>query len=281
MNRTLEFTKMQGTGNDFVMVDARSLDMDWQALSVKVCRYHFGIGADGLILIMTSPQADLKMRIFNADGSEAQICGNGLRCFAKYAIDRRIVPGPVISVDTMAGIKQIETTSRNGKVVSARVNMGRPHLKAAEIPIALVLKEPVLDQTLKVGGRTLSVSAASMGNPHAVCFIEEKVEDFPLDEIGPLVEHHKLFPQRTNFEVVNIAGEGKLRVRVWERGVGETLACGSGACATAVISRLKNISKDNVDIMLPGGTLTITWDGKSDVFLKGPAEEVFTGVYQL
>jgi len=281
MNKTLEFTKMQGTGNDFVMVDARSLDMDWQALSVKVCRYHFGIGADGLVLIMKSSQADLRMRIFNADGSEAQICGNGLRCFAKYAIDRKIVPGPEISVETMVGIKLIETTSKNGNVVSARVNMGKPFLKASEIPIALVVKEPVLDQKLKVNGRTLTVSAVSMGNPHAVCVIEENVEDYPLSEIGPLVENHKLFPQRTNFEIVNVAGEGKLHVRVWERGVGETLACGSGACATAVVSRLKNISRDNVDIMLPGGTLTITWDGKSDVFLKGPAEEVFTGVYQL
>jgi len=272
---------MQATGNDFVMVDARSMDMDWQALSVKVCQYHFGIGADGLILIMNSSRADLRMRIFNADGSEAQICGNGLRCFAKYAIDRKLAAGPQISVETMAGINLIETAARNGKVASARVNMGKPRLKAAEIPIALVVKEPVLDQILKVGGRTLKVSAVSMGNPHAVCFTDDKVEDFPLEEIGPLVEHHKLFPQRTNFEIVNIVGEDKLRVRVWERGVGETLACGSGACATAVISRLKNKSKDHVDIMLPGGTLTITWDGKSDVFLKGPAEEVFSGVYQL
>lgn len=281
MNKTLEFVKMQGTGNDFVIVDARSLDMDWQTFAVKICRYHFGIGADGLILIMKSSKADLRMRVFNSDGSEAQICGNGLRCFAKYAIDKGIVAGPDLSVETMSGIKYIETTLKTGKVNSARVNMGKPHLKAAEIPIALVVKEPVLDQAVKVGGRTLNISAVSMGNPHAVCFIEEKVEDFPMGEIGPLIEHHKLFPQRTNFEIVNKAGEGKLRVRVWERGVGETLACGSGACATAVVSRLKNITKDNVDIILPGGTLTITWDGKSDVFLKGPAEEVFTGVFQL
>lgn len=281
MIKILEFTKMQGTGNDFIMVDARSLELDWPEIAVKGCRLHFGIGADGLILIMKSKEADLRMRIFNADGSEAQICGNGLRCFAKYAVDRKIIPGPDLSVETMAGIKLIETASSRGKVVSARVNMGRPQLNAAAIPIALVVKEPVLDQVIKVGPHTLTISAASMGNPHAVCFIEEKVEDFPLSEIGPLVEHHKIFPQRTNFEIVNVVGDGKLRVRVWERGVGETLACGSGACATAVISRLKHITKNDVDIMLPGGTLTISWDGKSDVFLKGPVEEVFSGVYQL
>lgn len=281
MNKTLNFVKMQATGNDFVMVDARSLEMEWKQLSIDVCRYHFGIGADGLILVMNSAQADLRMRIFNADGSEAQICGNGLRCFAKYAIDRNIVPGPQLSVETMAGIKVIETMHQDGKVIRATVNMGKPYLKAAEIPVSLDADGPVIDHAVDVAGRTLKVSTASMGNPHAVCFTDEKVEDFPLSEIGPLMEHHKLFPQRTNFEIVNRVGERKLKVRVWERGVGETLACGSGACATAVVSRLKNVTGDNVDIMLPGGTLTITWDGKTDVFLNGPAEEVFTGEYPL
>lgn len=281
MSKLLEFSKMQATGNDFIMVDARSLELDWADIAVRSCRPHFGIGADGLILIMSSSQADLRMRIFNPDGSEAQICGNGLRCLAKYTVDRKIVPGPDLSVETPAGIKLVETTSIRGKVVSARVNMGQPRLDAAAIPIALAVKEPALDRVIKAGHHTLTISAVSMGNPHAVCFIEESVEEFPLSEIGPLVEHHEIFPQRANFEIVNVVNDTKLRVRVWERGVGETLACGSGACATAVISRLKHISHNDVDIMLPGGTLTISWDGKSDVFLKGPVEEVFSGVYQL
>lgn len=281
MVKTLEFSKMQGTGNDFIMVDARDLDMDWKTLAEKACQSHFGIGADGLILIMDSDKADLKMRIFNADGSEAQICGNGLRCFAKYAIDRKIVTGPDLSVDTKAGVKLVDTISRKGKVIKARVNMGKPQFKAKRIPVALDTDQPILDHKLKIGTRTLAISAVSMGNPHAVCFIREDIQDFPLAEIGPLVENHRLFPQRTNFEVVNIVSDGKLRVRVWERGVGETLACGSGACATAVISRLKNITKDSVNVILSGGTLTISWDGKSDVFLSGPAEEVFSGVYLL
>ena len=281
MSKNLEFTKMQGTGNDFIMVDARLLDMDWKSLARKACRPHFGIGADGLILIMDSDKADLRMRIFNADGSEAQVCGNGLRCFAKYAIDRKMVTGQDISVETKAGVKLVKTTSRKGKVVRACVNMGKPQLKAERIPVARGTDQPVLDHKLKIGTKMLTISAVSMGNPHAVCFIGENVKDFPLSEIGPLVENHRLFPQRTNFEIVNIVGEGKLRVRVWERGVGETLACGSGACAVAVISRLKNITKDEVDIILPGGTLTVSWDGKSNIFLIGPAEEVFSGVYLL
>ena len=272
---------MQGTGNDFVVVDARPLDLKWRALAREACRQHFGIGADGLILIMNSDKADLRMRIFNPDGSEAQVCGNGLRCFAKYAIEHKIVAGPNISVETKAGVKLVETTQRKSKVVRARVNMGKPQLRAKRIPVALDTNQPVLDHKLKIGTRTLAISMVSMGNPHAVCFVADNVRDFPLSEIGPLVENHRLFPQKTNFEIVNIIGESKLRVRVWERGVGETLACGSGACAVAVIGRLKNLIKNKVGIILPGGMLNISWDGKSDVFLSGPAEEVFSGVYLL
>jgi diaminopimelate epimerase len=281
MNKSLKFSKMQGAGNDFVIVDARSLDMDWKSLAVNVCRYHFGVGADGFILVMNSSEADLKMRVFNTDGSEPQICGNGLGCFAKFAVDRGIVSGPSLSVETPAGVKIIETSQKAGKVASARVNMGQPRLKTADVPVAIVMDGPVLDHSLKFGSRTLKASAVSMGNPHAVCFIDEKVESFPLSEIGPLMEHHKLFPQRTNFEVVNVVDEGTLRARVWERGVGETLACGSGACAAAIVAHLKRTTKDIVDIILPGGTLTVTWDGKSDVFLEVPMEEVFTGEYLL
>ena len=281
MNNKLEFVKMQGTGNDFIMVDARDLDMDWSKLSVDICRNHFGIGADGLITIGNSSIADLKMRIFNADGSEAQICGNGLRCLAKYAVDGKLVRGPDLTVDTMAGVKKVDTVSEHGKVTRARVNMGKPVFKGKDIPVAIDNDGPILDQLVQVDGSELELSFVSMGNPHAVCFMKENVAKFPLLTVGPLVEHHTLFPQRTNFEIVNVLDGRSLQVRIWERGVGETLACGSGACAVAVVSRLKNITGENVDIMIPGGTLTISWDGKGDVYLEGPVEEVFSGEFEL
>ena len=163
----------------------------------------------------------------------------------------------------------------------ARVNMGKPVLKGKEIPVAIDGDGPILDQLVQVDGSEMELSFISMGNPHAVCFIKENVARFPLLTVGPLVEHHSLFPQRTNFEIVNVVDGRSLQVRVWERGVGETLACGSGACAVAVVSRLKNITGEDVDIMIPGGTLTISWDGKGDVYLKGPADEVFSGVFEL
>ena len=281
MNNKLEFVKMQGTGNDFIMVDARALDMDWSKLSVDICRNHFGIGADGLITIGNSSIADLKMRIFNADGSEAQICGNGLRCLAKYAVDGKLVRGPDLTVDTMAGVKKVDTVSEHGKVTRARVNMGKPVFKGKDIPVAIDNDGPILDQLVQVDGSELELSFVSMGNPHAVCFMKENVAKFPLLTVGRLVEHHTLFPQRTNFEIVNVLDGRSLQVRIWERGVGETLACGSGACAVAVVSRLKNITGENVDIMISGGTLTISWDGNSDVYLEGPVEEVFSGEFEL
>lgn len=281
MNKKLEFVKMQGTGNDFIMVDARDIDNDWSKLSVDICRNHFGIGADGLITIGNSSIADLKMRIFNADGSEAQICGNGLRCFAKYAVDGKLVRGPDLTVDTVAGVKKVDTVSEHGKVTRARVNMGKPVFKGKDIPVAIDNDGPILDQVVQVDGSELELSFVSMGNPHAVCFMKENVAKFPLLTVGPLVEHHTLFPQRTNFEIVNVLDGRSLQVRIWERGVGETLACGSGACAVAVISRLKNITGEDVDIMIPGGTLTVSWDGKGDVYLEGPVGEVFSGAFEL
>ncbi len=281
MSMNISFVKMQGTGNDFIMVDARRLDLDWPALAIEMCRLHFGVGADGLILIQDSKKADLKMRIFNADGSEAQICGNGLRCFAKYAVDRKIVRGPALTVDTLAGIKKIETTSLRGSVGQAQVNMGMPELSPDRIPVSVKARGPVLDHPVKVAGRELKLSFVSMGNPHAVCFIKQNVDNFPLSDIGPKVEHHKLFPQRTNFEIVNVVDKNTLKARVWERGVGETLACGSGACAVAVASRLKGLTGNSVNILVRGGKLTITWAGKGDVYLKGPAEEVYEGEYKI
>ncbi|MCX5993970.1 MAG: diaminopimelate epimerase, partial [Chloroflexi bacterium] len=199
----------------------------------------------------------------------------------KYAVDRKIVKGPGISIETLAGIKQVETVASGGKVAHARVNMGRPVLDPEDIPVTVKGKGPVLNHRLAVGGRDLELAFVSMGNPHAICFIEGDVDNFPLHEIGPLVERHSIFPERTNFEIVNRIGRDKLKARVWERGVGETLACGSGSSATAVACRLKGFSDERVDITMPGGVLSVAWDGEGDVFLQGPVEEVFTGVCPL
>ncbi len=275
----IKFSKMQATGNDFVIIDAREIEIDWHALSIELCNRHFGIGADGIILILPSIVADFRMRIFNADGSEAQICGNGIRCFVKHVIDKKLVDRNCIAVETLAGIKYVEAYLKDDKVIGARVNMGTPIFKSSLIPVTLAEKEPIIDYPINIADRLFKLSIVSMGNPHAVCFLEESVDKFPLSVIGPLVENHKIFPQRTNLEIVNIMSDTRLKARVWERGVGETLACGSGACAIGVISMVKALTKNNVDIILPGGVLTITWDGKSDVFLTGTVKEVFSGEY--
>ena len=281
----MNFTKLQGTGNDFIIIDARSMERDWSGLAKDMCHRYLGVGADGLILVLSSANADLKMRLFNSDGSEAEVSGNGLRCFAKYVIDRRIVARTKLKVETMSGIRVIEATMSESKVIHARVNMGLPRFKAEEIPVLLnnpkkkgeVYIKQLLDYDLIVEERDLDLSFVSMGNPHAVNFSEQPVADFPLAVIGPKIENHSMFPERANFEIARILTPNKIEARVWERGVGETLACGTGACAVAVISQLKGYSGSKVDIVLPGGELAISWDGKGEVYLSGPVEEVFTG----
>ena len=280
----MKFTKMEGAGNDYIYVDARSMDLDWPELSRKMSDRHFGIGGDGLILIKGSDIADLKMSMFNADGSEGEMCGNGIRCFAKYAIEHEIVPPPTngLNVETLAGVRNIIPKYDGDSISGARVSMGAPILEPGLVPVALGPAEayktgPVLDYPFEMDSLGLPLSFVSMGNPHAVTFIEQPVADFPLHTIGPKVEHHPIFPRRVNFEIVNIIGPGRLDARVWERGSGETLACGTGACAIAVAARLAGICGDKVDIKLPGGKLTIEWDGAGEVFLEGPAMEVFSG----
>jgi diaminopimelate epimerase len=280
----MKFTKMHGAGNDYIYIDARELDQDWASLSRAMSDRHFGVGSDGIILILNSPVADLKMRMFNADGSEGEMCGNGIRCFVKYAIEHGIV-SPVeaaLTVDTLAGIRSVAPIYQGRRVTGARVSMGPPRFAPEEIPVSLdpamgSIKPPILKYPIQPGDLRLLLNFVSMGNPHAVCFIDQPVREFPLHSIGPLVERHAIFPRRANFEIVNIAGEGHLTARVWERGSGETLACGTGACAIAVVSRLLGHTGDRVDITLPGGTLTVDWDGAGEVFLEGPAEEVFSG----
>jgi diaminopimelate epimerase len=278
----MNFTKLQGAGNDFILVEADGKRPNWSKLAKAVCHRHFGIGADGLLLL-TSDKAKLKMRMFNPDGSEAEACGNGLRCLVRYALDKGLVSAKTteISVETVAGIRKARLHTES-KTIIIQVGMGEPKFGAKDIPVTLEasLAEPILDYPLTIDGRKLALSFVSMGNPHTVCFIEQSVADFPLLQIGPKVEKHPMFPKRTNFEVARVLGRGQIEARVWERGAGETLACGSGACAIAVIAILAkrhDFNNSKVDIELPGGTLSVEWDGKGEVHLSGPAEIVFSG----
>ncbi|MDP6226330.1 MAG: diaminopimelate epimerase [Dehalococcoidia bacterium] len=280
----MKFTKMQGAGNDYVYIDARGLKEDWPSLSRRMSDRHFGIGGDGIILVLDSDAADLKMRMFNADGSEGEMCGNGIRCFAKYAIERGIVPSGTesLGVETLAGIRTIVPVYDDGRVTRARVSMGLPDLHPRDVPVTLdrlpaSTTGPIIDYPFEMDGLSLPLTFVSMGNPHAIVFLEQPVAEFPLHTIGPKVEHHPMFPRRVNFEVVNLNGEGRATARVWERGSGETMACGTGACAIAVATWLRKSGRGRLDITLPGGTLNIDWGGEGEVYLEGPAEEVFSG----
>lgn len=278
----MNFVKMQGTGNDFVLVRPQE-EQDWPTLARVMCDRHYGIGADGLILVLPSAVADFRMRIFNPDGSEAEMCGNGIRCFARYVVEHRLANAgqSQLAIETLAGVRQIDLIAKDDRVEAVRVGMGRPRLRAEDIPMAVdsdhIDITPIIDYPIVVEGRELPITAVSMGNPHAVHFTEEPVGEFPLEELGPRVEHHAAFPQRVNFEVARVLDKDTIEVRVWERGAGVTLACGTGACAVAVAARLRGHTGDNVDITLPGGRLRIAWDGGGEVYLTGPAEFVFRG----
>lgn len=291
----MKFSKLQATGNDFILVDARRLEQDWPSLASSMCQYHFGVGADGLILVQESTVADLKMRVFNPDGSEAEACGNGLRCFARYVIEKGIVSCRMatgsyeLKVETLSGIRKAKAYISGVEVGRVEVSMGIPQFQPEQIPIRAgaasitpvivtgANKSPLISCQLTVDGYQLAVFPLSLGNPHAVSFMSGPVASFPLAEIGPKVESHPFFPRRTNFEIASILSRNEIEARVWERGVGETLACGSGACAIAVAAQMLDYVDRQVDIMFEGGTLTIYWDGAGDVLLAGPVEAVFEG----
>ncbi len=283
----MKFSKLQATGNDFILVDARTMEGEWSKLARAMCDRRFGIGADGLILVQDSTRADLKMRIFNSDGSEAEISGNGLRCFAKYVLEKGVISkmslraeqsNRSLTVETLPGVRMVKAYMPGNKVNRVEVNMGLPQFQPGQIPVTVKVDIiPILDYPLVINGKELTLSLLSMGNPHTVSFLSRPVADFPLAEIGPKVESHPMFPRRTNFEVARVLSRGKIEARVWERGVGETLACGSGACAIVVAAQLLDYVEPQVDIMLPGGTLTVSWDRVGEVLLIGPVEEVFTG----
>jgi len=283
----MKFSKLQATGNDFILVDARTIEGEWSKLARAMCDRHFGIGADGLILVQDSTIADLKMRIFNADGSEAEVSGNGLRCFARYAIEKglsgkissRVEQGNCsLTIDALSGVRKVKAYMSGNKVNRIEVKMGLPQFQPEQIPVKVKVDIiPILDYPLAIDGKELTLALLSMGNPHAVSFLSRPTTDFHLAEIGPKVEMHPMFPQRTNFEVARVLSREKIEARVWERGVGETLACGSGACAIAVAAQLLDYVELQVDIILIGGTLTVSWDRLGEVLLSGPVEEVFTG----
>jgi len=279
---------MQGAGNDFILVEAGEQEQDWSQMAQAMCDRHFGVGADGLVLLLPSEVAHFQMREFNPDGSEAEACGNGLRCLAKYVLDRGMINSSTqeMSVETLAGIREVKLRREGDGLTTIQVSLGKPEFEAKDIPVAIepgkedLVDMKILDYPVTIGDRELLLSFVSMGNPHAVYFTREPVADFPLSQLGPEVERHKLFPNRVNFEVANVVSRQWLEARVWERGVGETLACGTGACAIAVIAQLHDYIDNKVDIKLPGGILNIEWDGVGEVFLGGPTEVVFTGEWQ-
>ena len=277
--KSLPFTKMHGAGNDFVVLDGVRHEFPaLEPLAARLCDRHFGIGADQLLVVRPSSAADFRMEIWNADGSQVEMCANGIRCFYKYLRDRGLTSEDEIGVETLSGVVRPRWAGA-GRVV---VDMGRPVLEPAKIPTTLGSGEgPVLDAPLEVDGASLLVSSVSMGNPHAVLFVDDP-DTAPVERLGPEIEHHPAFPNRVNVEFVAPVGRQRIRQRTWERGSGETLACGSGACAVAVVAMLKGEAESRVTIELRGGELEIDWPGgDAHVRMTGPAAEVYTGTIPL
>lgn len=277
----MKFTKMHGCGNDYVYVNCLEEKVDEPE---KVARFvsdrHFGVGSDGLILIHPSEQADFRMAMYNADGSQGEMCGNGIRCVAKYVYDYGLTDKTNLSIETLAGIKELELTVEDGKVTLVKVNMGRPELTPQKIPVSLG-GERCVDEPLIVEGKEKRITAVSMGNPHAVLFVED-TSALPLEKIGPYYEKHEAFPERINTEFVQILNRREINMRVWERGSGETLACGTGTCASVVACVLNGKTDTEVTVHLLGGDLQICYDLEANtVWMTGPATVVYDGVIDL
>ena len=273
----MKFTKMQGAGNDYVYVNCFKETVENPAdVAIRVSNRNFGIGSDGLILIMPSKVADVRMRMFNADGSESEMCGNGIRCVAKYAYDHGIVSKQEITAETGAGILTLQLFTNSDKVEKVRVNMGIPRLSRAEIPMNGEGSRQVVNEPLNILHSTFNITCVSMGNPHCVIFVDD-VAGFPVEKYGPLIENHELFPRRTNVEFVQVISMSEVRQRTWERGAGETLACGTGASAVAVAGVLNRLTGRQILNHLSGGDLELEWQENGPVFMTGPAVEVFTG----
>jgi len=276
----LRFTKMYGLGNDYVYVVGHDQDLerfDLGKLSALVSDRNFGVGSDGLILILPSESADFRMRIFNPDGSESSMCGNGMRCLSKYVYEHGLTGKTQFEVETLAGIIRPSLTIRGNEVVSVTVDMGEPRLARGQIPMAgEPADEPAIDQELCVGTDFIRVTCVSMGNPHCVLFVDS-VDTAPVCELGPQIENHPCFPERTNVEFIEVIDRRHVRMRVWERGAGETLACGTGASAACVACALNDLTDRAIEVQLRGGDLDIEWAADNHVFMTGPAVEVFSG----
>ena len=277
----IDFVKMHGLGNDFILIDCLNKSLGDSSflsyLAKKLCDRNFGIGSDGLILILSSSKADLRMRIFNYDGSEAQMCGNGIRCFAKYAYENKLVSKIKFTVETLAGTITPKLIFKDKEISGITVNMGTPKLRRREIPMNGEDTPTVIEETLKINPeQTFKITCVSMGNPHCITFVND-VQSISVDEIGPKIENHPLFPEKTNVEFIQVLNKQEINFRVWERGVGETLACGTGACAALVAAVLNNKTDRKAKIHLPGGDLDILWADDGYVYMTGPAELVFRG----
>lgn len=300
----LHFTKMEGCGNDYIYVNGFTEKLPQERkteLVKKLSRLHFGIGGDGVIFINPSEKADFEMEMYNKDGSRGRMCGNGIRCVGKYVYDHGMTNGKTeITVESFGEVKKLELSCRDGKMLTARVNMGQPILEAAKIPV-LSEKSPVIDEPIEAAGRTWRMTCVSMGNPHDVIFVEDEdlkarglrdengelladgdIRNLDLEKIGPQFEYHPCFPERTNTEFVQVMDRGHVNMRVWERGSGETLACGTGCCATAVACVLNGKTDRKVEVNLLGGKLLIEWDETTDdIYMTGPAETVFDGTVEI
>ena len=277
MSQSFEFTKMHGAGNDYIYVNCFKEHLtDINSVAKKVSDRHFGIGSDGLVLICPSDKADFRMDMYNSDGSQAEMCGNATRCVGKYVYDRGLTDKTQITLETLAGIKILDLNVKDGRVETVRVNMGSPELVPKNIPIDSD-KDRFISEPVEVLGKTYKVTGVSMGNPHAVTFIDD-TDSLEIEKLGPHFENHKLFPKRINTEFAQIVDRHTIKMRVWERGAGETLACGTGACATLVAAYLNGLTDNEADLVLLGGMLHIKYDeAENAVYMTGPATFVFDG----
>ena len=280
----MKFTKMHGCGNDYIYVDGAREIIPAERKS-EVVKFlsdrHFGIGGDGVIFINPSDVADFEMEMYNMDGSRSEMCGNGIRCVGKYVYDHGLTRKTSLSIVSCGKIKYLELTVEDGRVTKVRVNMGSPVLEATEIPV-VAKQSPVVDTPITVDGREYRMTCVSMGNPHALVYVDEMIDDETMAKIGPLFEHHERFPRRVNTEFVKVLDRERVQMRVWERGTGETLACGTGACAVTVASILNGLTEDDITVELLGGNLEIFWDRKENVvYMTGPATTVFEGEIEI
>ena len=277
----MNFTKWQGCGNDFVLIDCRAQELaDYGAFAQKACDRHYGIGGDGILVVLPSDKADFRMRIFNTDGSEAEMCGNGIRCFARYLYDNGITKKRKFTVETGAGILVPEIIEADGTVTGVRVDMGEPVLAADQIPMKGYGANRVVNEPVEVAGRSWRITGVSMGNPHCVVFVDD-IKTTPIEEVGPVFETLERYPKKTNTEFVQVLDRQHMRMRVWERGAAITLACGTGACATLTAAVLNDLTDRKAEIQLDGGTLTIEWDERDNhLYMTGPAVQTFAGTVE-